>query len=406
MKRPRGTGCLYQRGEVWWLKYFRNGRPFSESTGTHDKRKAQAILRQRIGEISTGTFLGPQIEKVMVSDLAADLLSDYRANQRRSIGNAEARWRLHLEPFFGAVRAVEVTPPLLTRYAESRLQEAAKPATVNRELALLKRAFNLGRRNQKVRNVPVFPHLQENNIRKGFLRDADYSKLAAECAREGLWLRTILATASNYAWRRSEVLGLQVEQIDLTARTINLNPGETKNDDARIVRLTQESYELLAACIVGKKPTDPVFTRDNGEEVRDFRGSWRNACVRAGVGRWVCRECKVPITGEECTCGANGDDLKYVGLTVHDLRRTGARNLRRLRVDESVIMKIGGWKTPSVFKRYNIVDETDLAEAALKLDEKRAAAISAAEQQPEQLSYSSATVAQKSGQVAQDDVVN
>jgi hypothetical protein len=41
-----------------------------------------------------------------------------------------------------------------------------------------------------------------------------------------------------------------------------------------------------------------------------------------------------------------------------------------LGVHEKTIMKIGGWKTRSVFDRYNIVDEKDLAEAATKLDRK------------------------------------
>jgi hypothetical protein len=61
-------------------------------------------------------------------------------------------------------------------------------------------------------------------------------------------------------------------------------------------------------------------------------------------------------------------ELKYVGLLFHDLRRTGARNLRRAGVAEGVIQKIGGWKTRSVFERYVIVDQRDIADAMRKLE--------------------------------------
>jgi hypothetical protein len=41
---------------------------------------------------------------------------------------------------------------------------------------------------------------------------------------------------------------------------------------------------------------------------------------------------------------------------VHDLRRGGARNFRRVGVAKDVSQRIGGWKTPSMFRRYNVVD--------------------------------------------------
>jgi len=91
-----------------------------------------------------------------------------------------------------------------------------------------------------------------------------------------------------------------------------------------------------------------VFSHD-GKRIRDFRKSWRTACRRANM----------------YFVGADG---RTTAPIFHDLRRTAARNLRRAGVPERVIMLIGGWKTRSVFERYNIVDETDLQDAAIRLD--------------------------------------
>lgn len=105
----------------------------------------------------------------------------------------------------------------------------------------------------------------------------------------------------------------------------------------------------------------------------------------SGWGRMACRVCDRTVTADKCECGCS--DLHYVGLLIHDLRRTGCRNLRRLGVHEKTIMKIGGWKTRAVFDRYNIVDEKDLAEAAARLDQKA---------QQRKLRHSSGTVTSKS----------
>ncbi len=359
---------MYKRADspVWWIKYSRNGKAFRESTKTTDRRKAEKILRHRLAEISIGSFIGPQAERIRVDELVEDLLRDYRINSRKSLDDVTARWTLHLRPFFGILRAIDVTSEMLARYVDARQQQGAKNATINRELAALKRMFRLGQESTppKVLRLPHFPHLAENNTRKGFLED---HQLRSIVESEEAWFRALVECGRTYGWRVSELLTMRVRQVDLAQRTIRLEPGTTKNSDGREVVLTDAVLALLTICVQDKEPSDYVFTRPNGTPVRDFRTTWENACVRAEVGRVVCAECDKPaVSGRQCKhCGSKASH--YSGLIFHDLRRTAARNLRRAGISETVIMRIGGWRTRSVFERYAIVNRSDIAEAMAKL---------------------------------------
>lgn len=367
-KRPKGTGCVYMRAgtSVWWIKYSRRGKAYSESSGTTDKKKALQKLRLRIAEISTGSFQGPQVERIRVSELAEDLLREYRINNRKSIADVEARWKLHLKPFFELYRAIEVNNPTLTRYIEARQKEGAANATVNRELAFMKRAFHLGRAGNKVNIVPTFPHLQENNVRTGFLEDGQFQKLVEGAE---LWFRTLVDCGRTYGWRVSELVNLHVKQVDLMNRSIRLELGTTKNREGRNVIMTESVRILLTECVSGKNENDFVFTRLDGKPVRDFRDAWYRASVRAGLGTMKCNGCGFDVPPESACEGCRTRQyLSYRGLIFHDLRRTAARNLRRAGVAEGVIQKIGGWKTRSVFERYAIVDQSDIAAAMQKLE--------------------------------------
>lgn len=76
---------------------------------------------------------------------------------------------------------------------------------------------------------------------------------------KSLWLRSLIACAFAFGFRRGELLGLRVRQIDLLDRWIELEQGTTKNDEGRKVKMTGEVYTLLARCWRGKKPNDYVF---------------------------------------------------------------------------------------------------------------------------------------------------
>ncbi|PYV54374.1 MAG: site-specific integrase [Acidobacteria bacterium] len=344
MKRPRGTGSVFRmRGSnVLWIKYHRNGKPIRESAHTVKVKEAEKLLRARLAAISTGTYVALKLEKMRISELADDLIREYRINGRKSIEDLKARWELHLKPFFGLMMAVEVTSQIVAHYIDARQQEGAENATINRELAALKRMFNLARQSTppKVHMVPYIAMLREDNIRTGFLESTQHDRLAAETGKIGLWLRAMFEVGYTYGWRHEELLALRVDQVNLLAGTIRLEPGTTKNLQGREVSMTLPVKALLTQCVNGKSSHDHVFTREDGKPVRDFRGTWLKACEAA----------------------------KAPDLLFHDLRRTAARNLRRAGVAEGVIMKIGGWKTRSVFERYAIVSQSDIRDAMTRLE--------------------------------------
>jgi integrase len=217
--------------------------------------------------------------------------------------------------------------------------------------------------------VPYIQMFKENNARQGFVEQDEFARMASEAHMDGLWMRALIEVAYTYGWRRGEMLGLEVRQVDMQTPTIRLNPGTTKNGEGREVVMTPEVEELLKAAVADKKPKDFVFTREGAKPIKDFRGAWRNLCVRAGTGRWECGKCGLTLAGPSCTCGGV---RKYVGLIPHDFRRSAAKAARRAGVPESVIMAMGGWKTPSMFRRYAIVSSADQRAAVEMIARERA----------------------------------
>ena len=161
------------------------------------------------------------------------------------------RWKKHLEPFLSKCRAADVNPTLLRQYIEHRKQqksrfgEAPANGSINRDaVEILRAAYNLAKEEERLRHVPYFPMLSEENVREGFLKDEDYGKLADGAAKVGLWLRTLLAVYYNFGWRKAEAAQhLKVSQIDLASRTILLSRRSTKNKEPK------RAEESLTKCL-------------------------------------------------------------------------------------------------------------------------------------------------------------
>jgi integrase len=341
-------------------------RRYDNATLHCSKKEARAWVTAQLRNRDLGVYASPK--SILMSVLLDDLLADYRINGK-SITWATGVVEVHLRPFFGSMKASAIGSDAIRKYIETRHQGRsvvhkdggkreygpASNATINREFTLLRRAFNLGKLASppKVTTVPRIPFLKENAPRAGFFEDEAFVAVRRALAEE---IRPVITFAYYTGCRKGEILALKWSQVDLIERLVRLNPGETKNDQGRLIPLVPELFEVLKLQREIHDqyfPDSPwVFSR-YGERILYFAGAWENACKAAGL-----------LTGE-------GKPAKLF----HDLRRTGVRNLLRAGVPERVAMNISGHKTRSVFDRYNIVSESDLKEAARKLgayvDEKR-----------------------------------
>jgi integrase len=344
-------GYGYKRGNIWWVRYSVRGEEFRESTGSEHKSDALKMLKLRFQEVGRGRFIGPSQERLMMEDLFASLETEYEINRRRSFGTLKGRL-VHLRAAFGSCRALDVNEAKIELYKQTRLVEKAtrgnrpvQPATINRELSMLRKAFRLGVRQRRIAAAPTIDMLAENNVRQGFVEPRDFEKIVTSLPKH---LRDFMRFAYSTGWRRGEISGLQWSSVNRQTKTIFL--GRSKNGEPRILPFVGELDRIIerrwqARSIKNENGSTTlatyVFHCGDGQPIGDTRKSWRTACSKAGMPN----------------------------LLVHDLRRSAVRNFDKNGVSQIVGMMISGHKTASVYKRYRIVPENDIREALQKVEQ-------------------------------------
>jgi integrase len=353
-RRTRGTGSVYrptyrdregrrQTSTVWWIAYTVDGKLYRQSAETAKKTEAEAALRKKLEAGAAGRPVDPRFDRTTLGDLADLLRADYRQNGRRSLDRTQLSLRHLLEVMGKDTPARRVRAPIVTGYIKRRLDAGAKQATVNRELSALKRMFRLGELQGLATPRPAFSMLEERNRRTGFF-EAD--QVDAVLAHLPVDLQPMFRFMAWTGWRKREVLGLTWDRIDLAAGIVRLE--DTKSGEPRtfpfgalpaLVTLLREQRADADRLQREKGLIVPFVFHRNGRPIRSYRQAWAEAVKAAGLP----------------------------GRIPHDFRRTAARNLSRAGVPEQVIMRLCGWKTRSVFDRYRIVSEADLAEGLGKL---------------------------------------
>ena len=138
------------------------------------------------------------------------------------------------------------------------------------------------------------------------------------------------------------------------------SPGETKHEEGRILYLDEELMEEMRVLHSRRHLACPNVFHRNGSPIKDFRGAWGSACIKAGLFEILKDDIGNVVTDSK------GRPVKVPTKILHDFRRTAIRDMVKSGVSERVAMRILGHKTRNVFDRYNIVSDQDLREAAQK----------------------------------------
>ena len=139
------------------------------------------------------------------------------------------------------------------------------------------------------------------------------------------------------------------DEVDLRGGVIRLAPTRSKTKVGRLLPISKPLRAVLDRREKRRLTTDVLVFKRDDVTVRQWKVAWNDACRKAGVSDRI----------------------------FHDCRRTAARNFIRAGVPERIAMLLTGHKTRSVFDRYNIVNERELATAGDRLvgylDERAAA---------------------------------
>jgi integrase len=238
----------FRRGQVWWYKFYIAGQEIRESSKSTSKTVAKGAEQQRRRELEAGFHNLKEVRQQRIrylKDIIAEYLVSYRLRYRSA---SFADYALgHVSRLLGAVLVVDIDEAAVLGYQEDRLREKAAPKSINEEVRfLLKMLGDSGEvirahlKKKKQLKLAVGKH-----IGKAF--DSDETERLAKNANKSRSPHMFLAFmfARNAGLRDTEIKTLTWGQINLTAKTVQVDRAKTDAGEGRIVPLNTELYEAV-----------------------------------------------------------------------------------------------------------------------------------------------------------------
>jgi len=315
---------LYKRNGIWWINVRANGIRQRISSGTHNRKLAEMVNAKVLSDIQAGRWF-PIREKRMFPELVERYMSEHsRVHKAPSSTIRDESSFKHLTDNFGTFSLTEITPARISEYKARRRTDGIKPATLARELEVLRHALNLAVREWEWIEHSPFEKARidrvDNKVER-WITPEEELRLLSEAAP---WVQEIIIFALNTGMRQAEILSLQWGQVDGVRKTATAL--RTKNKEKRTIPLNETVITLLTPKYRANSPAEYVFTSQAGTKInaRNLLRAYYTARKKAKL-----------------------EDVRF-----HDLRHTFATRLVQSGIDLYVVKELLGHKTITMTMRY------------------------------------------------------
>jgi integrase len=244
--------------------------------------------------------------------------------------------------------------------------------SINRELQLWRAVHNWGILKKKTNSTPFKVRAEDGSVgavklfkefpRRRRLRGDERRRLLAACSagdgekKGGTDLRALVEVALDTCFRIGELRSLQWSQVDWARNKIfleaeNTKSGKLRKDGSgdRWVPMTEKVRSFLEMRKTGpdgkeRKPTDYVFGRVDGTQIKSIKTAWKLACRRAGIR----------------------------GLHFHDLRREAGSTMKESGMPEHYVQRVLGHANIKTTSTYLAGTDEGLEEYFARYERKRA----------------------------------
>ena len=265
---------LFKRGNKWWAYVSIDGIRHHKSTGTSNRRQAEAIERQHHDELNERRHRLPQLKPEMTfAELAAHFIGS-------GMGRPHSLDRLkHLLPFFAEVKLIDINTSAIRRYRQERNRERTlTTATVNRDLSVLRRLLYWAVEEGYLTANPLgrLRLERERRTKRPVLSLREEQLLLAAAPAH---LQRIILCALHTGMRRGEIFSQRWEDIDFDNRILHVSHSKTPEGEAREIPLTSRLYEMFKA---HRQQRGPVFTY-HGDAIKIIKTTWGASLRRSGI---------------------------------------------------------------------------------------------------------------------------